>query len=152
MTKGAAAERLLRRLAELMGSTVDVKIEGPSGERPGWLVSVASDDPAQWIGRRGQTLDALRVWCDAAATRMAASRERLAVDVAGYRERRESALRFAAKRAGDQVRRSGREVELEAMGAADRRVVHMTLQNVEGIRTESVGEEPFRRVVIRPVV
>lgn len=150
-TKAAAAIRLLRRLAGYLGSRVDVEVTGPGGDPPVWSLAVVSEDSARWIGRHGQTLDAVRVWCDAAATRVSGSRDRLVVDVGGYRERRESALRFLAERAAQQVRRSGRETELEPMGPADRRIVHLALEGAEGVRTESVGEEPQRRVVIWPL-
>jgi len=149
-TKGVAADRFLRRLAEHLGSAVEVGVGAPDGEAGVWSLMVATEDAGRWIGYRGQTLDAVRVWCDAAATRVSASRERLSVDVGGYRERREQALRVLAERAAGEVRRLGREVALDPMIPADRRVVHLALQESEGVRTESVGEEPRRRVVVLP--
>lgn len=149
-TKGRAAERLVRELADHLGSPVEVQVGGPLGEPPVWTISLSAADSARWIGHRGRTLDAVRVWCDAAATRVSASRDRLVIDVAGYRERREAALRFDAEHRAAEVRRSGEVVELEPMGPADRRIVHLALEHFEGVVTESVGEEPMRRVVIRP--
>jgi spoIIIJ-associated protein len=113
-------------------------------------VTVATEDAGRWIGHRGQTLDALRVICDSAATRISGSRERLVLDVGGYRERREHALQEMAVRAAERARRLGRDVALEPMSAADRRIVHLAVRDVPGVSSESIGEEPHRRVVITP--
>lgn len=148
--KGTAARRFIEGLAGVFGSEVDVEVQSPSEDGAPWSVSVATEDAGRWIGYRGQTLDAVRVVCDAASTRLSGSRERLVVDVGGYRERRENALREMALRAADRARRLGRQVALEPMPPADRRIVHLAVQDVEGVATESVGEEPNRRVVIVP--
>lgn len=150
LAKGEAAERLLRRLAEAMGWPADVRAEEAEGPSGGWLVKVDAEDAAVWIGRHGHTLDALQVWCDAAATRVAGSRGGLRIDVGGYRERREKELEWLADRAAADVRRRGSAVTLEPMSAADRRVIHLALEKTAGIETESVGAEPNRRVVVRP--
>jgi spoIIIJ-associated protein len=72
------------------------------------------------------------------------------LDIGGYRARREESLRRMARRAADEANRSGLPVSLEPMPPGERRVVHLELQEVSGIRTESQGEEPYRRVVVRP--
>lgn len=150
-SKGEAAGRFVEGLAALMGSAVDVEVQAPSGEGEPWQVSVATADAARWIGHRGHTLEAVRVVCDAAAARVSGSRERLVLDVGGYRERREHMLQAMAKMAADRARRQGREVVLEPMNPADRRIVHVTVQEIPGVESASQGEEPTRRVVIRPV-
>lgn len=149
LAKGEAAERLLRRLAETMGWSARVSAEELVHPAGGWLVKVDAEDAALWIGRHGHTLDALQVWCDAAATRVAGSRGGLRIDVAGYRERRDKELEWLADRAAADVRRRGGPVTLEPMSAADRRVIHLALEKRAGIETESVGSEPNRRVVVR---
>ena len=149
-TKGQAAERFLRGLGATAGSPIDVAVAAPEAEGADWSVGVVTDDAGRWIGRGGQTLEALRTVTEVVATRVSGSRERLLLDVAGYRERREEELRDAARRAADRARRLGREVVLDPMPAADRRVVHLAAREVEGVETRSIGEEPARRVVIAP--
>jgi spoIIIJ-associated protein len=72
------------------------------------------------------------------------------VDVAGYRQRRVEALRRFSRQLADQVLASGASKALEPMSAADRKVVHDALNEVDGVATMSEGEEPYRRVVIVP--
>lgn len=148
-SKGEAAERFLLRLGAVAGCVVDVVVTGPEEGRP-WGVAIMPEDAGRWIGRGGQTLDALCTIVDVVATRMSGSRERLDVDIAGYRERHEEELRAAARRAAERARRLGREIVLDPMPAAERRVVHLAAADVEGVETRSVGEEPWRRVVIVP--
>jgi spoIIIJ-associated protein len=74
----------------------------------------------------------------------------VAVDAAGYRDRRESRLVDLAERSAAQVRRSGRMVSLEPMSSAERKIVHLHLKGAEGIETHSEGDEPNRHVVITP--
>lgn len=149
-SKGAAAERLLVKLAEHLGSVVDIEIDSPEGEPPCWSLRISTADAARWIGYRGQMLEAIRVWCDAAATRVSGCRDRMLLDVGGYRDRRETALRVMAERAAARVRQSGKEIALEPMTSGDRRIIHGALQGAPGVRTESIGLEPHRRVVVRP--
>ena len=148
--KGMAARRFVEGLAGVFGTEVDVEVQAPTAEGEPWSITVATEDAGRWIGYRGQTLDAVRTLCDAAATRLSGSRERLVLDVGGYRERREHALREMALRAAERARRYGRQVALEPMPPADRRIVHLAVQDVAGVTTESAGEEPNRRVVIVP--
>ena len=149
LSKGEAAAQLLRRWAETIGWSARVSAEELKHAGGGWLVKVDAEDAAAWIGRHGHTLDALQVWCDAAATRVAGSRGGLRIDVGGYRERRDKELEWLADRAAADVRRRGGPVTLEPMSAADRRVIHLALEKRAGIVTESVGAEPNRRVVVR---
>ena len=80
-----------------------------------------------------------------------AKTDRLRVDVAGYRMRRTAALGEFAQKLATEVAESGNEKLLEPMSAADRKVVHDAISEVDGVETGSEGQEPRRRVVIRPV-
>ena len=151
LNKGEAAERFLRRLATLVGSPLRVEVSVPgSGAEDGWAVDVQSDDPGRWIGRHGRGVDALQLLCEVAAARASGDRRRLSLDVGGYRGRRTQVLEATARRMADAAKRLGREVALEPMPAADRRVVHAAVQGIPGVRTESTGEEPRRHVIIVP--
>ena len=72
------------------------------------------------------------------------------IDVQGYRERRERQLRQMALRMADQVSKTGRKISLEPMTATERRIIHLALRDNPQITTESIGEEPNRKVVILP--
>ena len=113
---------------------------------------VTGDELGLLVGQKGVTLNALQELTRTVVQRKAdgAKTDRLRVDVAGYRARRTEALQgFAAKIAADVIE-SGTEKLLEPMGPADRKVVHDAVNGIEGVDTGSEGEEPRRRVVIRP--
>jgi spoIIIJ-associated protein len=114
-------------------------------------VQVNGGDLGVLIGPRGQTLIAVQDLTRLAAQRRIADRHgRLRIDIGGYRERRRDALaRFTAEVA-EEVRTTGASRALEPMSSMDRKVVHDAANELEGVETVSEGEEPFRRVVIRP--
>lgn len=110
------------------------------------------DDYGLLIGKRGQTIDAIQLLCYQAAFRGQRDRKRVAVDVAGYRERRREVLAGRADRAADQALNGNRTVRMDAMSAQERRVVHEHLKDRAGIETYSEGDEPHRCVVVAPLV
>lgn len=110
------------------------------------------EDYGLLIGRRGQTIDALQLICYQAAFLGYRERKRVIVDAAGYRERRREALTTRADTAAEQALRSGRTVEMEAMSAQERRVIHEHLKDRSGVDTYSEGDEPRRCVVVSPIV
>ena len=132
---GATAARV--SIHELEAETVEVRVEG--------------DDLGLLIGPKGAALQALQELTRAAVQRQAAGRTgRLLVDVSGYRERRRVALERFAHKVADDVRNSGTRIVLEPMNPADRKVIHDTINEIDGVSTSSEGEEPRRRVVISP--
>jgi spoIIIJ-associated protein len=143
------AETFTRGLIEAFGApaTVGVTID----EEGGVLVDVEGEDLGLLVGPRGVTLQAIEELVRTVVQRATEGRgARINVDVAGYRARRREALaRFATDLAG-QVRDSGRDQALEPMSASDRKVVHDTVAALDGVTTVSEGEEPRRRVVVRP--
>ena len=100
------------------------------------------------IGRRGETLSAIQLLLNLVVNKQTDQRERIIVDIEGYRGRREDNLRSMAYRIAQQVRQSGRPIMLEAMPPAERRIIHMTLAESDDIATESTGEGDQRRVVV----
>ena len=139
-------ERVLDEL-ELEG---DVEIDESEGE----ILAVVDgeDDYGLLIGKRGQTIDALQLLCYQAAFRGIAERKRVMVDAAGYRERRRETLQRRADRAAEQALDLARPVELDAMSAPERRVVHERLKERPEVETYSEGTEPNRCVVVAPLV
>lgn len=114
-------------------------------------VDVVGADLGVLVGPRGATLHALEELVRTAVQHAAGGRSaRVHVDVAGYRQRRREALAAFTEQIAVEVRDAGTERALEPMNAADRKVVHDTVADLEGVSTISEGEEPRRRVVIRP--
>ena len=149
---GEPAERvgaLVERVVQTMGLDAEVEVEETSEEI---RVSVQGEDVGLLIGKHGSTIDALQhLAIRAAYLNERGDRKAVVVDAAGYRERREAALRRAADQAVDDALRYGRSVELEPMGAYERRTVHTYLRDRTEIQTHSEGDEPDRRLVITPV-
>ncbi len=112
------------------------------------------DDLGLLIGRHGQTIDAVQVLASMIVRRDDEGQERkeIVVDAAGYRERRRQTLESLALRSAEEVERTGARVELEPMSAAERKVVHTYLEHRAGVATASEGDEPYRRVVVEPVL
>jgi spoIIIJ-associated protein len=104
------------------------------------------------VGSKGATLNAIQeLTRSVVQRRMPGERHgRLRLDVAGYRERRRQALERFARQVADEVRESGSPRALEPMPPPDRKVVHDTINAIEGVSTTSEGEEPHRRVLIMP--
>lgn len=147
--QAAAAEEFLSGLVEAFGLTADV-----SSEEVDEAVEVRIDgnDLGLLIGPKGRTLWALQELTKTVVQRQQGGglSTRIRVDVAGYRERRKAALERFTQDAAAAVLDSGQARALEPMGAADRKVVHDTVNDIEGVVTRSEGEDPRRRVVIAP--
>jgi spoIIIJ-associated protein len=111
---------------------------------------VTGDDLGLLIGPKGQTLQAVQELARAVLQKDGPGGARLRVDVGGYRERRREALERFSRQIAEQVLSSGTATSLEPMGAADRKVVHDTINSIDGVHTVSEGEEPRRRVVVVP--
>lgn len=134
-----------RDLLAAMGVEADVKIEQIPG-REG--VEISGGELGVLIGRGGENLVALQQVVSAITSKKVGRTVHVPVDVEGYRRRREDQLREVAKRVAERVRATGQAVTLEPMLAYERRIVHLAVQGTAGLRTESVGLEPNRRVVI----
>ncbi len=110
---------------------------------------VTGEDLGAMIGRRGQTLDALQELTRTALQRRLQARVRVLVDVEGYRARRRASLAEYARSIAERAKERGTEIELEAMPAYERKIVHDAIAEVEGASSFSEGEEPNRKVVVR---
>lgn len=112
--------------------------------------SLQGDDVGILIGRRGETLNALQYLLSLAINRQTDVHKRVILDCENYRERRAKTLEELALRMAGKARDTGRRVSLEPMSAAERRIVHLALDGEPGVKVESLGEEPNRRIVIYP--
>lgn len=147
------AERVRELVEEVLDELdLDGEVEIREGDDQIEAVIDGEDDYGLLIGKRGQTIDALQLLCYQAAFRGMRERKRVILDVAGYRERRREVLTARADRAADRALDENRSVELDAMSAQERRVVHEHLKDRTGVETYSEGDEPRRCVVVAPLV
>jgi spoIIIJ-associated protein len=143
----AAAE--LRDLLETLVEAMDLDAEVSIREGGGLLTgTLDGGDLGRFIGRHGQTIEAVQHLAQRTILRGGTGGPRVIVDAAGYRERREGALRGQADDAAAEAVRSRDPVALEPMSAAERRFVHEYLRERGGVDTHSEGDEPERRLVV----
>jgi spoIIIJ-associated protein len=141
------AKTVLEEMLSLMGlkATVEVASDGETSR-----LNVRGDDLGTLIGRRGEKLASLQHIVNLIVGRREGQHHRIAIDVENYRGRREQQLRDVADRAAKRVLQTGKIIQLEAMPAVERRIVHLALMENPKIRTQSVGVEPNRRIVVLP--
>jgi spoIIIJ-associated protein len=138
---------------ELLGKMEIDAIAEPTEENGRVYVDILDGDPDDMsllIGRHGQTLDAIQELARQVVGHRLDERIRVLVDVEDYRKRRASRVIEQARDAAEQVLDTGSERSLEAMDALERKIVHDAVAEIEGVRTESRGEDPNRFVVILP--
>ena len=114
----------------------------------GIVVNIDCNGSGAVIGRRGETLDALQYLTSLVANKDEAEYIRVSLDSSGYREKRTETLVSLAKKLSDKVMRTGRSTTLEPMNPYERRIIHSTVSEIEGVSSHSVGTEPYRKVVI----
>jgi spoIIIJ-associated protein len=146
------AKQVLETLLRGMGirSEVFVHDDVPGDEGPAFVLDIQGDDLGILIGRRGETLRDLEYLARLIVASKTHTSERFAVDVEGYRARRERVLRELAKRMADRVKQNRQPITLEAMPPNERRIVHITLREHPTVKTQSIGEGERRRVMILP--
>ncbi len=147
------SEEVVNKLLELMhlDAKATARYDDPDREgRKSVYVEVKGKDLGVLIGRRGKTIDAFQRISALIVSKEMSRWVRLSIDVEGHRSRREEQLKKMAQKMAQQVIKSGRKQSLEPMPANERRIVHMSLQNSPDVKTNSIGEDPQRKVVIEP--
>ncbi len=144
----AAAEAYLRAVLEAMGVT-DYTMDVTEKDNH-CTITLDGENLGFIIGRRGETLDALQYLTGLVGNRADNAYYRVTLDIGNYREKREQALVALARRLGGQTARTGRRNSLEPMNPYERRIIHTTVQEMEGVISWSVGSDPNRHVVIGP--
>jgi spoIIIJ-associated protein len=148
-TQAAEAEDFLKGLVDRLGLVGEISTE--IQDEDNFQVRIDGDDLGLLIGPRGATLSAVQELTRTVVQRkLNAHNGRMIVDVSGYRQKRKVALERFTREVADQVIASSQRRLLEPMSAADRKIVHDTANDIEGVSTVSEGEEPRRRVVILP--
>ena len=141
------AQRVLEEVLRLMGLQATVTI-GVGAETA--KLNVSGEDLGLLIGRRGEKLASLQHIVNLIVAKREGAFHRISVDVENYRGRREEQLREVAARAAKRVEETGKIIQLDPMPALERRIVHVALVENPRVRTQSVGVEPNRRIVILP--
>ena len=116
--------------------------------KSGLNVSLKNKDLGYLIGYRGETLYALQNIMTTIAGKNIENRVRVIVDIEGYKEKREKTLQDLANKVAKTVIRTKKSIKLEPMQAYERKIIHSTLQNNKKVETNSIGEEPHRRIII----
>lgn len=144
--EGDIAADYLERLLDIVDYDGDIDLDVENDRA---VVAIVGSGLHPLVGPEGETLNALQELTRLAVTQQTGIRSRLMLDVGGYRAEQRSRLRELATAAADKVVQTGTPVELAAMNPFERKVVHDVIAAAEGVRSESEGEEPDRRVVVR---
>jgi len=138
-------EAVLHEILSHMGLEAEIESQIINGSVH---LTVSSDNPGILIGKHGQTLNAVEYLLNCILNRSSLVKKKVFVDAEGYRERREQMLTDLAYRAAAKVKQTHQEIVLDPMPPRDRRIIHVTLQSDEHIRTYSRGEGMMRRVAV----
>jgi spoIIIJ-associated protein len=142
----------VRMLIDSMQMSAEVNVAPNDGEgTPDEIrIEIEGPDAGRIIGKKGNVLDAIQYLTARVVVRPGEPRRHVIVDAEGYRARHEDQLSQMARRLAQRVATEGKIITFDPMSARERRIVHMALREVKGVRTESLGEEPQRRVQIIP--
>ena len=146
----AKAETALREILHLMGIKATVT-QSASANGDETILEIRTADSGLLIGRKGQTLEALQYLVTRiAGERLAGEGPHIVIDIEKYRERRRRTLEDMALRLGEKAKRQRKAVTVDALSAADRRVIHAALQDDPWLSTKSLGQGSYRRLLIIP--
>lgn len=142
-----AKKNLKEFLDDFISKLSDMKYNISSDEEYIYI-DMDGEDSKTFIGYRGETLNALQTILSSIANKNLERKAHIILNVAGYREKRKKALEELADKLSKTVIRTGKQLTLEPMSAYERKVIHNRLQNSDKVKTYSIGEEPYRKVVI----
>ena len=147
---GQKAKEVLAEILNLMGISAEVELR--AGEKTDeTVVEIRAENSGLLIGRKGQTLEALQYLVSRiAGERGGMEGPHIVVDIENYRQRRRKALEDMALRLGEKAKRQRKTVTVDALSAADRRIIHAALQDDPWVTTKSLGQGSYRRLLIIP--
>ena len=131
---------------------LDAEIIVEEKEEGNYVFNIQGDDMGILIGKRGQTLDSFQYLANIVANKNKNNHIHITLDTENYRERRKETLETLAKNLAKKVKMTKKRIVLEPMTPYERRIIHFALQNDKHIKTHSEGEEPYRKVIISPVI
>ncbi|HAX83550.1 MAG TPA: hypothetical protein DCY15_03425 [Ruminococcaceae bacterium] len=142
-----AAEKYIKSILDGMG-VQDAKITSNEDSESVYVQLDCGSDYGYVIGRRGETLDAIQYLTRLVINKGKDNYKRVSINAGNYREKREDTLRELARKNAARVKKYGRNVCLDPMNPYERRIIHTTVQEIEGVDSHSIGSESDRRVVI----
>lgn len=145
--EGDIAADYLERLLDIVDYDGDIDLDVENDRA---VVAIVGTDLQSLIGTRGETLDALQELTRLAVAQKTGTRSRLMLDISGHRQARRAELSGLATDTAQRVLDSGEPARLAPMNPFERKVVHDTIAAIDGVRSESEGEEPNRRVLVLP--
>ena len=143
--EGDIAADYLERLLDIVDYDGDIDLDVENGRA---VVAIVGSGLQSLIGPHGETLDALQELTRLAVAQKTGQRSRLMLDVSGHRQTRRRELAGLAKQTAQEVLDTGEAIRLDPMSPFERKVVHDAIASIDGVRSESEGEEPNRRVVV----
>jgi spoIIIJ-associated protein len=143
--EGDIAADYLERFLDIIDYDGDIDLDVENDRA---IVAIVGTDLKPLVGTRGETLDALQELTRLAVQQQTGNRSRLMLDISGHRQARREELSALATDSANQVLDSGEALRLAAMNPFERKVVHDVIASIDGVRSESEGEEPRRRVVV----
>jgi spoIIIJ-associated protein len=146
-TPEAIGEEVIRKITAYVSDSFGIVVES---DGVNITYHVTSDDSAVIIGKRGQNLEAMQYLVDKIVNKHTLEKKRVLIDVEGYLEKRRENLERMAIRMSDKVRKTGKPSTISQMSSQDRRIVHLALKDNKNVRTQSMGEGYYRRLVIFP--
>lgn len=144
------SDKFLKELFDAMGMSAKAVYNFSFKTNEFSIVLESEEDMGVLIGKRGQTLDSLQYILSLVINRSSESFVRIKLDTENYRSRRKEKLEILARNIASKVKKTGKFTELEPMNAYERRIIHAALQGDNMVSTKSVGEEPFRHIMIYP--
>jgi spoIIIJ-associated protein len=147
---GQKAKEVLAEILNLMGISAEVELR--VGEKTDeTVVEIRAENSGLLIGRKGQTLEALQYLVSRiVGERGGTEGPHIVVDIENYRQRRRKSLEDMALRLGEKAKRQRKTVTVDALSAADRRIIHAALQDDPWVTTKSLGQGSYRRLLIIP--
>ena len=143
--EGDIAADYLERLLDIADYDGDIDLDVENDRA---IVAIVGTDLSALVGPHGETLDALQELTRLAVAQQTGLRSRLMLDVSGHRQARRASLQELAEQTAARVAQSGEAVRLSPMNPFERKVVHDAIAAIDGVMSESEGEEPHRRVVV----
>lgn len=139
------AKDYITSIFSAMGIEADYKVYQ---NEKGAVIDIQSSNNGTIIGRRGETLDAVQYLCSIIANKGDRDYFRITIDCLGYRSKRKETLEQLAAKVAKSVLRTGRSQPLEPMNPYERRVIHSAISKIEGVSSRSVGDEPYRKIIV----
>lgn len=142
------AVEFLEELLFTMGIRAKVEAEAIGSDQVN--INISGEDMGIIIGKRGETLDAIQYLTSLVVNKTESEYIRVSIDTENYRQKRKESLIALANRIAGKVSKSGKRYTLEPMSAYERRIIHFALQENGAVATHSIGEEPYRKIVVVP--